>query len=301
MTTLPDLTSKILRRQGMTLDYLALLVAGPVALLPFRTFEGGVDPGCEALTSDAFRSALRLTLFITLITVPLNTVFGVLAALVLARHDFRGKRRLSAFIDLPLGISPVVVGLALLIIYNRRDGWFGAWLADRGVQMLFNWPGMVLATVFVALPFVAREVVPVLRVIGTDQELAAQTLGTSGWQTFRMVSLPAIRPGIAFGVVLTTAQALGEYGAVSIASGKLAGKTATLTLHVKERFLAIDLTATYASPLVLAAPALLTLMAMQRLKPREGRSWASRFGILGNSSPTSSPWTTSRSTSRTAR
>ena len=257
--------------RGVALGYLALLVAGPVALLLVRTFEGGVGPVWAALTDEAFLSALRLTLFIALVTVPLNTVFGVLAALVLVRHDFRGKRLLSAFIDLPLGISPVVVGLALLIIYNRRDGWFGAWLAERGVQMLFNWPGMVLATVFVALPFVAREVVPVLREIGTDQELAARTLGASGWQTFRLVTLPAIRSGIAFGVVLTTARGLGEYGAVAIVSGKLAGKTATLTLHVEDRFLNIDMVAAYASALVLAAIALTSLVVMQRLKPREGR------------------------------
>ncbi len=257
--------------RGVALGYLALLVAGPVALLLFRTFDGGIGPVWEALSSDAFLSALRLTLFITLVTVPLNTVFGVLAAMALVRQDFRGKRLLSAFIDLPLGISPVVVGLALLIIYNRRDGWFGAWLAERGVQMLFNWPGMVLATVFVALPFVAREVVPVLREIGTDQELAAQTLGASSWQTFRLITLPAIRPGIAFGVVLTTARALGEYGAVSIVSGKLAGRTETMTLHVEERFQAFDETAAYASSLVLALMALLVLFAMLRLKPREGR------------------------------
>ena len=257
--------------RSVALGYLALLIAFPVALLLFRTFEGGVGPVWEALSSDDFLSALRLTLLIALITVPLNTVFGVLAAIALVRHDFRGKRLLSAFIDLPLGVSPVVVGLALLILYNRRDGWFGAWLAERGVQILFNWPSMVLATIFIALPFVAREVVPVLREIGTDQELAAQTLGASGWQTFRLITLPAIRPGIAFGVVLTTARALGEYGAVAIVSGKLVGKTATMTILVEEHFIRFDEVGAYAVSLVLALLALLTLVGMQRLKPREGR------------------------------
>lgn len=257
--------------RSVALGYLTLLIALPVGLLLFRTFEGGIGPVRETLTSDAFLSALRLTLLIALVTVPLNTVFGVLAAIALVRHEFRGKRLLSAFIDLPLGVSPVVVGLALLIVYNRRDGWFGAWLAERGVQILFNWPSMVLATIFVALPFVAREVVPVLREIGTDQELAAQTLGASGWQTFRLITLPAIRPGIAFGVVLTTARALGEYGAVSIVSGKLVGKTATMTILVEEQFLQFDLVGAYAVSLVLALLALLTLFGMQRLKPREGR------------------------------
>jgi sulfate transport system permease protein len=257
--------------RAVALGYLALLIAFPVALLLVRTFEGGVGPVWTALSSDEFLSALRLTLLIALITVPLNTVFGVLAAIALVRHDFRGKRLLSAFIDLPLGVSPVVVGLALLILYNRRDGWFGAWLAERGVQILFNWPAMVLATIFVALPFVAREVVPVLREIGTDQELAAQTLGASGWQAFRLITLPAIRPGIAFGVVLTTARALGEYGAVAIVSGKLVGKTATMTILVEEHFIRFDEVAAYSVSLVLALLALLTLVGMQRLKPREGR------------------------------
>jgi sulfate/thiosulfate transport system permease protein len=257
--------------RGIALGYLALLVALPVGLLLWRTFEGGVGPVWEAVTAPAFANALWLTVVIAAITVPLNTVFGVLAALALVRHEFRGKRLLSAFVDLPLGVSPVVVGLALLTVYGRREGWFGPWLADHDIRVIYALPSMILATIFVALPFVAREVVPVLREIGTDQEQAASTLGASGWQTFRLVTLPAIRPGIAFGVVLTTARALGEYGAVAIVSGKLAGRTETLTLHVEERFQAFDLTAAYASALVLALLALLTLVGMQRLKPAEGR------------------------------
>lgn len=256
--------------RGVALGYLALLVAFPVGLLLWRTFEGGLGPVWEAVQRPAFTHALWLTVLIALITVPLNTIFGVLAALALVRHEFRGKALLGSLIDLPLGVSPVVVGLALLIIYNRRDGWLGAWLADHGLRVMFALPAMILATVFVSLPFVVREVVPVLREIGTDQEQAAQTLGASGWQTFVMVTLPAIAPGIAFGVVLTMARALGEYGAVSIVSGKLSGRTETLTLHVEERFLSFDLTASYAAALVLALLALTTLFAMHRLKGREG-------------------------------
>ncbi len=264
------MTSKLALR-GVALGYLALLIAGPVGVLVWQTFTGGVGPVWEALTRPAAVHAMRLTLLMVLITVPLNTVFGVLCAMALVCHRFRGKTLLSALVDLPLGVSPVVVGLALLILYNRRDGWFGPWLHDHGFRVMYAWPAMALATIFASLPFVVREVVPVLRQIGTEQEQAAQTLGASGWQTFRMVTLPAIRPGIAFGVVLTTARALGEYGAVSIVSGKLAGRTETMTLHVEERFQAFDETAAYASSLVLALMALLVLFAMLRLKPREGR------------------------------
>ena len=255
--------------RGIALGYLALLVALPVGLLLWRTFEGGIGPVWEAVTAPAFTNALWLTLVIAAITVPLNTVFGVLAAMALVRHDFRCKRLLSAFVDLPLGVSPVVVGLALLTVYGRREGWFGPWLAEHDVRVIYALPSMVLATVFVALPFVAREVVPVLREIGTDQEQAASTLGASGWQTFRMVTLPAIRPGIAFGVTLTTARALGEYGAVAIVSGKLAGRTETLTLHVEERWLGFDPVAAYTTSVVLALMALLVLVLMRRLDPAD--------------------------------
>ena len=252
----------------IALGYLALLVAGPVGVLLWRTFAGGLGPVWEALTRPAFVHALYLTLLIALITVPLNTIFGVLFALAIVRQDFRGKSLLSALLDLPLGVSPVIVGLAMVIVYGRRGG-FGGWLAEHGIRIIFAWPGMVLATMFVCIPFVAREVIPVLREIGTEQEQAAQTLGASSWQTFRMITLPAIRAGIGFGVVLTTARALGEYGAVAIVSGKLSGRTETLTVHVEERFLNFDLTGAYTASLVLALIALLTLFAMQRLKPRE--------------------------------
>ena len=171
-------------------------------------------------------------------------------------------------LDLPLGVSPVVVGLALIIVYGRR-GEFGGWLADHGLRVIFALPGMVLATLFITIPFVAREVIPVLREIGTEQEQAARTLGASDWQIFRMITLPAIRAGVGFGVVLTTARALGEYGAVAIVSGKLSGRTETMTVHVEERFLDFDITGAYTASLMLAVLALLTLFSMQRFKPRE--------------------------------
>ena len=255
--------------RGLAFAYLGLLIVGPVAVMLMQTFAQGLGPVIEALTRPAFLHALKLTLIIALIAVPLNTVFGILFALLIVRHEFRGKQVLTALLDLPLGVSPVIVGLALIVVYGRR-GEFGGWLADHGIRIIFALPGMVLATIFVCIPFVAREVIPVLREIGTEQEQAARTLGASNWQIFRMVTLPAIRTGVGFGVVLTTARALGEYGAVAIVSGKLSGRTETMTIHVEERFLSFDIIGAYTASLVLATLALLTLFAMQRLKPREG-------------------------------
>jgi sulfate transport system permease protein len=261
------MTSKLALR-AIALGYLGLLIAGPVGILLWQTFAGGLAPVWEALTRPAFIHALWLTLIIAAIAVPLNTIFGILFALTIVRREFRGKQLLTALLDLPLGVSPVVVGLALIIVYGRR-GELGGWLADHGIRVIFALPGMVLATIFVCIPFVAREVIPVLREIGTEQEQAARTLGASDWQIFRLITFPAIRAGVAFGVVLTMARALGEYGAVAIVSGKLSGRTETLTVHVEERFLAFDLTGAYTASLVLAGLALLTLFVMQWLKPQE--------------------------------
>ncbi len=262
------MTSKLALRT-IALGYLALLVAGPVAILLWQTFSGGLPPVWEVLTRPAFAHAFWLTMIITLIVVPLNTIFGILFAITIVRREFRGKPILTALLDLPMGVSPVVVGLALVIVYGRR-GEFGGWLAEHGIKVIYSLPGMVLATMFVCIPFVAREVIPVLREIGSEQEQAARTLGASSWQIFRMITFPAIRVGVAFGVVLTTARALGEYGAVSIVSGKLSGRTETLTIYVEQQFLGFDLTGAYTASLVLAAIALLVLFGMQRLKPREG-------------------------------
>ena len=183
------------------------------------------------------------------------------------RGRFRGKWLLDALVDLPFAISPIVVGLALILVYGKT-GWFGDALADAGIQVIFSWPGILLATVFVTLPFVAREVAPVLREIGDEQEQAAATLGASRWQTFRRVTLPAIRWGVVYGVVLTTARAIGEFGAVSVVSGKISGETETLTLLVEKRFQNFDLAGAYAASALLALIALATLLAMTLIKPR---------------------------------
>jgi sulfate transport system permease protein len=186
------------------------------------------------------------------------------------RQRFRGKAVLNALVDLPFALSPVVVGLALFLVY-ARTGWFGPWLSAHGVQIVFALPAMVLATIFVSLPFVVREVVPVLREIGTEQEEAAWTLGASPLSTFRRITLPAIRWGITYGVVLTTARCLGEFGAVSVVSGNLIGKTQTLTLHVNNRFQAFDLVGAYTASVVLAVLALATLLLMNLFRKETPR------------------------------
>ncbi|HEY4411497.1 MAG TPA: sulfate ABC transporter permease subunit, partial [Gaiellaceae bacterium] len=205
------------------------------------------------------------TLIVTAIAVPINTVFGIVCGLAIVRGDFRGKGLLNAFVDLPLALSPVVVGLALYLLYGR-DGWFGHWLLGHGVQVLFALPAMVLATTFVSLPFVVREVVPVLREIGTQQEEAAATLGASAFTTFRRITLPAIRWAIAYGVVLTTARSLGEFGAVSIVSGGIAGRTQTLTQYVQASYENFDQTGAYAASVLLALLAITTLLLMTVVK-----------------------------------
>ncbi|MGH3995219.1 MAG: sulfate ABC transporter permease, partial [Pseudonocardiaceae bacterium] len=249
---------------------LGLLLALPVGLVFYRAFEHGLVAFWEAVTTPEAMHAFYLTCVMVAIAVPLNTLFGVLCGLVLVRQSFRGKAILNAAIDLPFAVSPVVIGLALILVYGR-DGWIGDVLIDNGIRVIFSPVGMVLATIFVSLPFVVREVVPVLREIGTEQEQAAETLGANPWQTFLRVTLPAIRWGVAYGVVLTTARALGEFGAVSVVSGKLSGRTETLTLFVEQRFQRFDLTGAYAASVVLAALALITLLSMNLLRPKEGR------------------------------
>jgi sulfate/thiosulfate transport system permease protein len=254
------------RRLGLrfvALGYLALLLIVPVGLVLYRTFEPGVGAVWDSITTPAAISAFWLTIQIAAISVLLNTVLGVLTALLLVRGRFRGKAVIEALLDLPFAISPIVVGLSLILVYGR-----GGWLADLPFQVIFAMPGMVLATVFVSLPFVAREVIPVLREVGDESEQAAATLGASRLQAFCRITLPAIRWGVAYGVVLSTARAIGEFGAVSVVSGKVAGETVTLTLLVENRFQNFDLAGAYAASALLAVIALATLAAMTLIKPR---------------------------------
>src|SRR3712207_4186506 len=205
--------------RGVALGYLFALLLIPVAIIFFKAFDDGVANAIESVTTPEAMHAFWMTLMMVAIAVPLNTVFGIACALVLVRHNFRGKAILNGIIDLPFAVSPVVIGLSLVLVYGSVDGWFGPWLAEQGIRVIFSPPGMVLATIFVSLPFVVREVVPVLQEIGDDQEQAARTLGASGRQVFWRITLPAIRWGVAYGVILTTARALGEFGAVSVVSG----------------------------------------------------------------------------------
>src|SRR5215212_5381055 len=216
------------------LGYLTALLLIPVGFVFYRAFSDGFVHAWDAVSSGRAVHALELTLLLTAITVPVNTVVGIILGLALVRGRFPGRGLLNAVVDLPLALSPVVVGLALYLLYGR-GGWLGG-LAEHGIKVLFAVPGMVLATMFVSLPFVVREVVPVLRDIGTEQEQAAETLGAQPFQVFRRITLPAIRSGVAYGVVLTTARALGEFGAVSVVSGHIAGRTQTLTVYVEDRF-----------------------------------------------------------------
>ena len=246
----------------VALGYLLLLLALPVMMVFYKTFEQGIEPVLKALSRPGFQHAFWMTLTITAIVVPINTVFGVITALAMVRREFRGKALLNALIDLPFALSPVVIGLSLVLVYGK-NGWFGGILGQLDIQVIFALPGMILATIFVSLPFVVREVIPVLREIGTDQEEAAYTLGASRWRAFWRVTLPSIRWGVVYGVILTTARALGEFGAVSIVSGKLSGKTETLTLNVEERYESFDMVGAYTASIVLALMALAVLLAMQ--------------------------------------
>jgi sulfate/thiosulfate transport system permease protein len=255
----------------IALVYLSLLLVFPVIGIFFEAISYGIDTAIEAVTTPEAQHAFYLTILLCLVAVPLNTVFGILTALVLVRHDFRGKAFLNGLIDLPFAISPVVIGLALVLVYGPRDSFIGEWFAGQGIQIIFSPIGMAIATMFVSLPFVVREVEPVLREIGTDQEEAASTLGANGWQTFWKVTLPAIRWGVTYGVVLATARSLGEFGAVSVVSNNVAGETETVPLFVARQYelLGDNVAGAYAASIVLAIMALITLLSMNLIRRKE--------------------------------
>ena len=253
--------------RGFALGYLALLLMIPLGMIFYRAFEH-IGPAVESLTSADALHAFYLTILVAAIAVPLNTIFGVGCALLLVRTNFRGKALINAIIDLPFAISPVVIGLALLLVYSRT-GWFGPWLDANGFQVAFAVPGIVLATIFVTLPFVVREVVPVLHEIGDEQEQAARTLGANWWQTFWRITLPAIRWGVSYGVVIATARALGEFGAVAVISGRISGQTQTATIWIAQAFSNYDYAGAYLGAVVLALLAVSILVAMNVFKRKE--------------------------------
>ena len=254
--------------RGIALGYLLVILVAPLSLMVWRTLAYHAGDAWKALSDPDTVHAFKVTLEATAIAVPLNTVFGILCGLAIVRRRFPGKGLVNAFVDLPLALSPVVVGLALFLLYGRT-GWFGSWLTAHGYQVLFALPSIVIATVFVSVPFVAREVIPTLREIGDEQEQAAHTLGASGWQTFWRITLPSIRWAVVYGIVLTTARCLGEYGAVAVVSGSIQGKTETATLRVQEEYENLNTGGVYGISLTLAAIAIATLILMSVVKPRE--------------------------------
>jgi sulfate transport system permease protein len=255
--------------RSLALVYLLFLLVLPVGLIGWRALGHGLSAAVRALTTAEAVHAFEVTASVAVWAVLANTVFGVGVAILLARHRFPGKRVLSALVDLPLAVSPVVVGLALILVYGSFAP-AGGWLQRHGFQVIFSLPGMVLATIFVSLPLVARAIVPVLEELGEEQEQAAHTLGASRWQTFRRITIPGIRAGLGYGVVLCLARALGEYGAVAVVSGRLRGQTETATLFVEDRYQNFDQTSAFATAAVLALVAVLTLVLTRLLRPKEG-------------------------------
>ncbi|HZS23764.1 MAG TPA: sulfate ABC transporter permease subunit [Gaiellaceae bacterium] len=261
------MTARRAVRYGSLL-YLAAILVAPVGLIFYRAFEHGFGVFWDAISNPVAVHALKLTVEVAIVAVPLNTVFGILCALAIVRHRIPGMGLVNAVVDLPMALSPVVVGLALYLLYGTQ-GWFGPWLTSHGHRILFAYPGILLATTFVSLPFVVREVVPVLREIGIEQEEAAATLGAPALATFFRITLPSIRYAVAYGVVLTTARCLGEFGAVAIVSGGIENRTQTFTQYVQASYENFQQTNAYAASVVLAGLAVATLVAMTLFRPRE--------------------------------
>jgi sulfate/thiosulfate transport system permease protein len=257
----------------LVVGYLMLLVIWPVALVARETFAHGLAPVIDALRQPEVIFAFQLTLSAAFWAVVINTIFGVGISLLLVRYTFPGRRTLNALVDLPLAVSPVVVGLSLVLVYSGRTGWLGGALEQAGLQVIYAPPGIILATAFVSMPLVIREVVPVLQEIGTEQEQAASSLGASGLQTFARITLPAIRWALLYGVVLSLARSLGEFGAVKIVSGGVAMRTQTATLLVEERYQQFGVENSiiaYTAAFILALIAVLALVVVTSIRPDKG-------------------------------
>jgi len=256
----------------IAIGYVFFLIAWPLSLIFMETFKDGFGTMIDTLSDPGVQNALQLTAYVTFWSVLINLVFGVTMSILLVRYQFPGKRVLSALIDVPMSVSPVVVGLALLLVYNGRTGWFGPTLENLGYQVIFSTPGMIMATCFVALPLVIREVVPVLAEVGDDQEQAARSLGAAGRQTFWRITLPSIKWAVVYGVVLSLARAMGEFGAVKIVSGNFTGETQTATLVVEQKYQNFQQSTAYATSFVLAFVAVLCIVVVSLLRPKESHS-----------------------------
>lgn len=250
---------------AIAIFYLSLILVIPAIAAFYEAFHKGFGPFLEAIGESDFQEAVKLTVTIAFIAVPLNTIFGLCAAWVIARNEFRGKAFLTSVIDLPFAVSPVVAGLMIVLLYGR-NGWFGPWLENADIKIIFALPGMVMATIFVTFPFVAREVIPVLEEFGSDQEEAARTLGASDWQVFWRVILPNIRWGLMYGVLLTNARAMGEFGAVSVVSGSILGQTATLPIFVEQAYKNYRTEAAFSAAVILALLGAVTIVLKEILE-----------------------------------
>jgi sulfate transport system permease protein len=243
---------------GLALGFFLLFILMPLIAVFYEALRLGWQPYLAAIVEPDALAALRLTLLVAAITVPLNLVFGVAAAWLIAKFDFRGKQLLTTLIDLPFSVSPVIVGLMYVLLFGA-NGWFGSWLAEHGFRIIFALPGIVMASVFVTFPFIARELIPLMQAQGREEEEAAVVLGANGWQVFRHVTLPNIKWALVYGVILANARAMGEFGAVSVVSGKLRGETTTLPLHVEILYNEYNFAAAFAVASILALLALVTL------------------------------------------
>jgi len=244
---------------GMALTFLSLFLFVPLVSVFVEAFKKGWDVYVAAITEPDAVSAIVLTLTAAVIAVPLNLVFGVAAAWAIAKFDFRGKSILLTLIDLPFSVSPVIAGLIYVLVFGLQ-GWFGEWLRDHDLKVIFAVPGIVLATIFVTFPFVARELIPLMQAQGQEQEEAACVLGASGWQTFWKVTLPNVKWALLYGVILCNARAMGEFGAVSVVSGHIRGQTNTLPLHIEILYNEYQFAASFAVASLLASLALVTLV-----------------------------------------
>ena len=256
---------------AVALGFLGLFLVVPLVLVFTKAFAGGWAAYLEALRDPVALAAVRLTLLVAVLTVPVNLVFGLAAAWAIAKFRFRGKNLLITLIDLPFSVSPVVAGMIFVLLFGAQ-GWLGPWLSAHDVKIIFAVPGIVLATMFVTAPLVARELIPLLQSQGDDEEEAALTLGASGWQTFFRVSLPKVRWGLLYGVVLCNARAMGEFGAVSVVSGHIRGLTNTLPLHVEILYNEYQLTASFAVASLLTLLALVTLVLKSLIEWKTSRS-----------------------------
>jgi sulfate transport system permease protein len=247
--------------------WFGVLILVPALALVRGALAGGMGPFVTALAAPEARHAFGLTVAITLLATLVNTVFGLMLAIVLVRQEFWGRTMADGLVDLPFAVSPIVAGLMLVVVYGPQ-GWIGRWLEPLGVRVVYHWPGMLLATMFVTLPFVVREVVPVLREFGVDQEEVAYTLGAGRWRTFWRVTLPSIRWGLAYGVTLTVARSLGEFGALLVVSGNILGRTQTTTLYIHDGIESFNTEGAYAASLLLAAVSFVMLIGMELLRKR---------------------------------